>query len=187
MPSAPGHDEDRAAAGIPPGPGKPAGGKPTGPRPARRKPSPEATPAAIDRAGGVSADGDAAEEPDVLYLGVNLTRDFRCAGCGNCCRGPGRVWVDRRGAVEIADHLGLLMSEFRERFVALDWNGGHVLRDKSEEDDACVFLTPDNRCAIHPVKPKQCADFPYKWRNHDFAETCEGFLALKRKADAGRE
>jgi len=158
----------RSAPRAAEGPRPPA----TGPRPARRKAEPAA-----------SADGATETEADVVFLGVNLTRDFQCHGCGNCCRGAGRVWVDREGAVAIAEHLGLLMSEFRANFVALDWNGGHVLRDRSEDDDACVFLSPDNRCAIHPVKPRQCAEFPYKWRNHDFAETCAGFRSLKRMAD----
>jgi Fe-S-cluster containining protein len=29
------------------------------------------------------------------------------------------------------------------------------------ENNQCVFLTPDALCSIHPVRPKQCALFPF--------------------------
>jgi Fe-S-cluster containining protein len=120
-------------------------------------------------------------EKDVHFRGVNLSRDFRCLGCGACCRGPGTVWVSRQRAIEIAEYLGLPLSQFRARYCSHDWKGGHILRDRSLEDDACVFLTEDNRCAIHPVKPQQCVDFPVKWRNEDFETSCEGFKAARNK------
>jgi Fe-S-cluster containining protein len=121
---------------------------------------------------------DSGEE--IVLHGVNLSRDFVCHSCGACCRGEGEVFVTRQRAVLIAEHLGVELSEFRRRYTRRDVEGGHLLRDRSLEDDACIFLDDANRCMIHAVKPEQCANFPFRWRNSNFTSTCEGFMALKR-------
>ena len=43
---------------------------------------------------------------------------------------------------------------------------------KSRPDDSCVYLTDDNRCRIHPVKPDKCRTFPFEWTNADSHEVC---------------
>ena len=45
---------------------------------------------------------------------------------------------------------------------------------KSRPDGACVYLTDDNRCRIHEVKPDKCRTFPFEWTNADSHEICPG-------------
>jgi len=49
------------------------------------------------------------------------------------------------------------------------------LIDQSDPDKCCTFLTPDNKCRIHEVKPKQCIGFPIKWRPDNILDFCEGW------------
>jgi Fe-S-cluster containining protein len=66
-----------------------------------------------------------------------------------------------------------------------DENG--VLWIQRKEDDACFFLTKENKCAIYPVRPQVCrlepftiVDYDYKKNtielelNFPFAECCVG-------------
>lgn len=118
---------------------------------------------------------------EVVLRGVNLSRDFACHSCGNCCRGEGQVFVSRERAVAIAEHLGITLGDFRATYTRDDVPGGHLLRDRSADDDACIFLDDANRCRVHPVKPDQCRTFPFRWRNRNFTTTCAGFLALHQR------
>ena len=106
-------------------------------------------------------------------------KSFSCLGCGACCRIPnGIVRVSEIEIARIAEFLGMQESEFiaKETDVAPDRKG---LVLKSREDDSCVWLTDDNRCRIHPVKPDKCKSFPYEWTNSDSDEVCAGLRALQ--------
>ena len=46
---------------------------------------------------------------------------------------------------------------------------GLVLQEKP--DGSCVFLD-GNDCAVQPVKPQQCQDFPNLWNFPGFEKTC---------------
>jgi Fe-S-cluster containining protein len=105
---------------------------------------------------------------------------FECQGCGACCRIPnGIVRVSESEISRIAAFLGMAESEFiaNETDVAPDRKG---LVLKSRTDDSCVWLTEDNRCRIHPVKPDKCRTFPYEWINSDSHEICAGLKKLNR-------
>jgi len=100
--------------------------------------------------------------------------NFVCQGCGACCRiKNGIVRVGDAEIRRIAEFLGMSEQEFidRETEVAPDRKG---LILKSRPDDSCVYLTEDNRCRIHPVKPDKCRTFPFEWKNPDSAEICPG-------------
>jgi len=85
---------------------------------------------------------------------------FSCTQCGNCCRNHGDyayVYLAEQDVAAIAEHQGL--SE--ERFLAAyceEVDGWITLR---MDEPACPFLQEDNRCAIYPVRPKQCATWPF--------------------------
>ena len=99
---------------------------------------------------------------------------FECLGCGACCRIPdGIVRVSDAEISRIAEFLGIPEEEFiaGETDVAPDRRG---LVLKSRPDDSCAYLTADNRCRIHPVKPDKCRTFPYDWVNPDSHEVCPG-------------
>jgi uncharacterized protein len=91
------------------------------------------------------------------------SRVFHCRCCGNCCRWEGIVrYVPQEGA-QIARFLGISEDELIQRYTRLapDRKG---LVFQEQPDGACIFLTPENRCAIHPVKPQKCRDYPYRWQ-----------------------
>ncbi|MBO5941122.1 MAG: YkgJ family cysteine cluster protein [Kiritimatiellae bacterium] len=105
---------------------------------------------------------------------------FECAGCGACCKIPdGIVRVGDAEISRIAAFLG--MSEFEfisdETEVAPDRKG---LILKSRADGSCAFLSADNKCRIHKVKPDKCRSFPYEWTNKDSCEVCTGLRKLVR-------
>ncbi|MDD3694947.1 MAG: YkgJ family cysteine cluster protein [Lentisphaeria bacterium] len=99
---------------------------------------------------------------------------FHCAACGACCRWPGIVRVSEAEISSIAEFLALTEDEFRRQYCLVSPDRKClVLTDR--EDGACVFLTSENRCRIHPVKPLQCKTFPKKWRVPGaYMEQCQG-------------
>ena len=109
---------------------------------------------------------------------IEMICEFKCQGCGACCRIPnGIVRVSETEISRIAGYLGVVEAEFieNETDVAPDRRG---LILKSRPDDSCVWLTADNRCRIHPVKPDKCKSFPYEWTNRDSGEVCPGLRAI---------
>ena len=99
---------------------------------------------------------------------------FECQCCGACCRiKDGIVRVSDREIARIAAYLGMREDDFiaRETEIAPDRK---TLMLKSRSDGACVYLTDDNRCRIHEVKPDKCRTFPFEWTNADSHEICPG-------------
>jgi hypothetical protein len=89
---------------------------------------------------------------------------FECTGCGNCCRNHGAyayVYLSDREVAAIAAHVGLERRVFLERYCILE-DGWTALR---MDQPACPFLTPENRCSIYSVRPKQCATWPF-WKEN---------------------
>ena len=70
----------------------------------------------------------------------------------------------------IAAHLGLSETEFIMRHTRLraDRTGLSLLEKPNGE---CEFLVGNN-CAIQPVKPQQCRDFPNLWNFPGFEQVC---------------
>ncbi len=96
--------------------------------------------------------------------------DTPCARCGNCCRWPGFVRITPEETEAIARFLGLDPRAFADRHTRLLPNrAGLALAEAG--DGACVFLDA-NACRIHPVKPRQCRDFPDRWTRKEPALPC---------------
>ncbi|WP_331776012.1 YkgJ family cysteine cluster protein [Sulfurospirillum sp. 1612] len=108
-----------------------------------------------------------------------------CETCaGNCCIGEsGYIWVDRQKAKEIADFLGIKIEEFSQNYLKkvqyrfslkeIEYNGGY----------RCVFFNLEKRaCTIYPVRPKQCASFPFweyfKKNIKELEDECPGITRL---------
>lgn len=86
---------------------------------------------------------------------------FRCERCGLCCRQMGLPWdVGALGA--IAKFLGLsrdaVVEKFYGRIVAED--GGRYVEIDNAKRTPCPFLSPENTCSIHDVRPNACRTFP---------------------------
>ena len=107
--------------------------------------------------------------------------DFDCQCCGACCRiKDGIVRVSDEEVKRIASYLGMSEVDFiaNETELAPDRK---TLMLKSHGDGACVYLTMDNRCRIHAVKPDKCRTFPFEWTNVDSHEVCPGLRSVRSK------
>ncbi|MAB79109.1 MAG: zinc/iron-chelating domain-containing protein [Planctomycetes bacterium] len=97
---------------------------------------------------------------------------FECTQCGNCCRNHGEytfVYLSERDIEAISTHLDLPREEFLERHCRKE-SGWVTLR---MDAPACPFLLEDQRCAIYPARPKQCATWPF-WEENLKRQTWEG-------------
>lgn len=97
---------------------------------------------------------------------------FSCTRCGNCCRNHGSytyVYLTEADVSAIALHLGLSEKAFLDRYCQSE-DGWVSLR---MDQPACPFLGEGNACAIYPVRPKQCATWPF-WKENLRRATWEG-------------
>lgn len=97
---------------------------------------------------------------------------YQCQRCGNCCRWPGFVRLERGEEERIAAFLGLTPEQFVNEFCELHPNR-QALSIKSRPNGECTMLDGRNVCAIQPVKPLQCAGFPNAWNFPGWREVCE--------------
>lgn len=96
---------------------------------------------------------------------------FECRCCGNCCRVPGVVRVSEAEADAIADFLHMNVYAFAQAYTQIAPDRKTLVL-AGQVDDACIFLMPDSRCRIHPVKPIQCRTYPERWRSDDIESVC---------------
>lgn len=106
---------------------------------------------------------------------------FECNRCDACCRVPGFVALEEGEPEEIASFLGMETYEFTKRHCEL--LDRLKLALKKNPDQTCIFLTTEG-CQIHPVKPRQCEEFPILWRTPKSFQYCEGLKALAEKKDS---
>jgi len=93
-----------------------------------------------------------------------------CQRCTACCRWPGQVRLTTAEITRLADFLQLDETVFIERYTRLQHDRrGLALVEKPS--GACGFLI-GNDCAIQPVKPQQCRDFPNLWKYPDAEKFC---------------
>lgn len=98
---------------------------------------------------------------------------FECTQCGKCCKNHGEytyVYLTERELTDIPRFLGLDRDEFLRRYCTKDEGQLWSLR---MDTPACPFLGDDNRCGIYPVRPKQCATWPF-WEENLERKVWEG-------------
>jgi Fe-S-cluster containining protein len=89
--------------------------------------------------------------------------------CTACCRWPGEGRVTEAEISRLPKWLAIPELEFIQRFTRLKPDRrGLALQEKPNGE--CVFLGGMN-CAVQPVKPQQCDDFP---------NLCPGFKQVCR-------
>lgn len=86
---------------------------------------------------------------------------MECFRCGVCCT-KYQAPLNYIEAQRIADHLGLPLKVFLDRFADHRWHGPDSLICQLK--GACVFLDYDpnskhNNCRIQQVKPSACRDW----------------------------
>lgn len=112
---------------------------------------------------------------DANEIQKRIEEKFGCQRCNECCRQPGFVYLSTQEAEEAASFLGLEPFDFVNRFCELQDRQRLVL--KKHPDEACVFLTSEG-CGVHPAKPRQCHEFPLKWRTPASLVYCKGLKQI---------
>jgi Fe-S-cluster containining protein len=89
---------------------------------------------------------------------------FGCLECGACCSGPdpGYIWVRREEIRLIADFLGIPVEEVFSRFLKRVGFRTSIAERPGSRD--CMFLERSGGralCAIYPVRPAQCRNWPF--------------------------
>ena len=105
---------------------------------------------------------------------VKYASGFTCRQCGACCRiKDGIVRVSDVEITRIAAFLGVSEQHFIDHDTEISPDRRGLIL-KSRPDGSCVWLTDENRCQIHSVKPDKCRTFPYEWTNADSHKVCPG-------------
>jgi hypothetical protein len=76
--------------------------------------------------------------------------------CGHCCCGEGTVSLSEEEQIRIASYLGMEPADFLQKLCVQ--KGKRI--EMRIKDGHCVFLGQENLCAIHPVKPFHCRQWP---------------------------
>jgi Fe-S-cluster containining protein len=92
-----------------------------------------------------------------------------CRECGECCRQKGFVYLKKGEEERIAGYLGMGAFDFVNAYCELQDRQKLVLGKKNGEE--CIFLNSCG-CRIHPVKPKQCLEFPLGWKTERSLTYC---------------
>ncbi|NCC52381.1 MAG: YkgJ family cysteine cluster protein [Spartobacteria bacterium] len=95
---------------------------------------------------------------------------FECKQCGKCCRWGGWVYLTHDDITAIARRLDLTEDAFIQAHTQLAPDRQRLCL-AGPEHTPCPFLE-NNQCAIYPVRPQQCRDYPHKWRT---STPCPGF------------
>lgn len=94
-------------------------------------------------------------------LPVLQEKRFGCTRCGNCCVQSGWVFFSVHEMEAMAHHLGLKLGSFKRRY-HIEWDiDERRWAIDATDGTGCPLLTPDRKCSVHPVKPRQCSSFPF--------------------------
>ena len=84
----------------------------------------------------------------------------------------------------LAAFKGLSEPDFIQQFTRLRWDrGGLALQE--QPDGACIFLEGEG-CAVQPVKPQQCREFPNLWNFPGFEKICHALPREVSQAEYDR-
>lgn len=94
-------------------------------------------------------------------LNQEILKQFKCSGCGECCRWAGSVLLVDADILRLAAHLEMSEQEFVDLHTRLAPNR-RQLALLDQPDGSCAFLRGD-RCSIYEARPEQCRTFPFGW------------------------
>ncbi len=87
---------------------------------------------------------------------------FSCTKCGNCCRGPGYVWVDDDEIHTLARHLEMDDEAFTKVYTR-KIGRSRSLREQASDD--CIFFEASVGCLVYEARPRQCRTWPF-WEHN---------------------
>ena len=103
------------------------------------------------------------EDMDKGKLEPDGTFQFKCYGCGKCCKNREDILLNAQDVFRMAKHLKLEPKQLIERYCELYLGNQSlvpVVRLKPRgKFNACPLLQ-GNRCAVHAAKPTVCALYP---------------------------
>lgn len=112
-----------------------------------------------------------------------ILSQFKCSGCGECCRWTGSVLLCDSDISRLANYLELSEQEFIDRHTRLAPNRRQLaLLDQS--DGSCAFLDGD-RCSIYEARPEQCRTFPFAWHVSKGCPELDKLVARQKNIDQG--
>jgi Fe-S-cluster containining protein len=104
---------------------------------------------------------------------------LECQRCTACCRWPGQVLLSNAEITRLAAFKGMSEHDFIQQYTKLRASR-RGLALKEQPDGACIFLEGES-CAVQPVKPQKCREFPNLWNFPGFEKQCH---AIPRKVSA---
>ena len=111
-------------------------------------------------------------------LNQEILDQFKCSGCGDCCRWTGSVLLTDADLPRLALHLDLSDQDFIDKHTRLAPNRQQLaLRDQS--DGSCAFLE-GNRCSIYEARPEQCRTFPAAWHVQEGCPELDQLIAKQK-------
>lgn len=102
---------------------------------------------------------------------VQSEQAFVCKRCGACCRVPGHVRLSEDDCERLAQALGLSTECFIEAYTTLSPSRSGLIL-KGAREAPCIFLTAENLCRVHDAAPRQCRDYPTRWRSQAIEAVC---------------
>lgn len=105
---------------------------------------------------------------------------YECQRCTACCRWPGQVRLTDEEITRISAYKAMTEHDFIQRFTRLRADRSGLSLEDNERGE-CIFLEGAD-CAIQPVKPRQCREFPNLWNFPGFQQHCH---AIPREVEAG--
>ena len=110
-----------------------------------------------------------------------VLNQFKCSGCGECCRWTGFVLLTPKDLPILAAQLNLSELDFIDQHTRLSSNRQQLaLLDKS--DGSCAFLKGD-RCSIYAARPEQCRTFPFVWSVQEGCPELDKLVAAKKSIE----
>ncbi len=110
-----------------------------------------------------------------------ILEQFKCSGCGACCRWGGSVLLEDSDLPRLAAFLEMTEQAFIDLHTRLAPNRRQLsLLDQS--DGSCAFLEGD-RCTVYAARPEQCRTFPYAWRVAEGCPELDRLLALEKNIE----
>jgi hypothetical protein len=81
---------------------------------------------------------------------------FKCAMCGDCCKGYGGTFVTKEDIDAIAGYINADCERFVSEYCEV--SGGKPVLARGG-NGYCLFW--DKKCTIHSVKPRMCRQWPF--------------------------
>jgi Fe-S-cluster containining protein len=114
-------------------------------------------------------------------LDQKILKEFKCSGCGACCRWGGSVLLTEDDILRMASHLELSEQDFIDTHTRLAPNRKQLaLLDQA--DGSCAFLKGD-QCSVYEARPEQCRTFPYAWSVPQGCPELDKLLAKQKSVE----